>query len=701
MTMWFLLVAQFLLCFIVTTTSLAFDGGGGQPVIQDEPDSPPLVLVENFWISSALNVRIAKKIIEKYFPETKVELRPIQGYRDTFNALANGTAHAALEIWPSGLTEAQKILLEHADKLSRLGPLGIIGKIGWFVPKWFVDQNPGAATWGYYTDPDNVKAFATDETGDLGRFLGVNPDYSFLDDQIIQNLGLALVETFSGSEEASLEILEEVNDSKTKPLLMYWWTPEAAVGKYDLVNVQLPSITDECALSLETNDGNYSCGYPPDVTLKYASSTLKKTHPQINEFLENMNMINDYQLTMLPRVVYDNETVDDVASDWVDANDEIWVHWLPPDIAFEILGTDPVVLVENPWTTSALNVEIVRQILRQEYPDIPVTIDKVSGYANTFARLSSGAAHAVLEVWPSGLSDTEIRTISSGNAVELGPLGVEGQIGWYVPYYVIQMYPEAASWQFYTLDSTAQIFASDETNSLGGLHTITSVSSPDTTSINSQIIRNLGMPFIEVVEEDVNTFERALKEADQQMKPILVSWWSPDAVVAKYNLTAVKLPPVTDACLESLVNGDGLYNCSYPPNILNKYGSPKLRKLYPKVFAFVELFMLTNHDQLSMLENVVVGGVSIERVASDWVKRNSLTWKEWIRIANRAKPVDDDQEDENDMPLATEESDATDSVDEKSPDVGSTSTTSEEERFIRSGHIFETVLVLFCLGVSL
>ena len=45
---------------------------------------------------------------------------------------------------------------------------------------------------------------------------------------------------------------------------MYWWTPTAAVAKYDLVNVALPEYTEDCYADPAAID----CDYPEDVLIK-------------------------------------------------------------------------------------------------------------------------------------------------------------------------------------------------------------------------------------------------------------------------------------------------------------------------------------------------------------------------------------------------------------------------------------------------
>ena len=58
---------------------------------------------------------------------------------------------------------------------------------------------------------------------------------------------------------------------------MYWWTPQWANAKYDLVEVELPEYTDECA-DIALNDPEaigYNCDYADDVLYKAFSAELE------------------------------------------------------------------------------------------------------------------------------------------------------------------------------------------------------------------------------------------------------------------------------------------------------------------------------------------------------------------------------------------------------------------------------------------
>ena len=295
--------------------------GGGA-----DEDKPTINLIVNPWTASRMNAEVAANIIENELGYP-VELVDVNENDAMFTGMADGTLDAVLEIWPSGVTTAESAYFDDGT-VDRMGDLGAVGKIGWFVPDYVIDENPSLATWEGFADPANAELFATAETGDRGRFLGTDPSYSQYDEQIIENLGLPFDVIFSGSEPATVAEVDARVAAK-EPIVLYWWTPTAAVAKYNLVNVELPAYTDECGASQAAGDGGVDCDYPEDVIFKAASAALKEKAPDVYEFLQNFTITTDDQLTMLPPVEIDGDDPADVAAQWVADNESKWRSWLP------------------------------------------------------------------------------------------------------------------------------------------------------------------------------------------------------------------------------------------------------------------------------------------------------------------------------------------------------------------------------------
>ncbi len=294
------------------------DGGDG--------DKPTITLIVNPWSASRLNVEVAKILIEEQlgYPVVITEVNENDAM---FTGMADGTLDAVLEIWPSGVTDAERAYFDDGSVID-MGSLGAVGKIGWFIPQYLIDENPALATWEGFQDPETAKLFATAETGDLGRFLGTDPSYSQYDEQIIANLGLPFQVIFSGSEPATVAELD-ARASAGEAIVMYWWTPTAAVAKYNLVNVALPAYTEACGASAAAGDGGVDCDYPEDVIFKAASGMLEEKAPDVFAFLQAFTITTDDQLEMLPPMEIDGEDPATVAADWVAAHEADWKAWLP------------------------------------------------------------------------------------------------------------------------------------------------------------------------------------------------------------------------------------------------------------------------------------------------------------------------------------------------------------------------------------
>ena len=188
----------------------AADTTGAQESDTTEPaatgDQPTINLVVNPWSASRLNVEVAKNLIENELGYP-VEITEVNENDAMFTGLSDGTLDAALEIWPSGVTDAENAYFDDGS-VTNLGPLGAVGKIGWFVPSYVIADHPELATWEGYQTADAAALFATAETGDQGRFLGTDPSYSQFDEQIITNLALPFEVQFSGSEPATVAELD-------------------------------------------------------------------------------------------------------------------------------------------------------------------------------------------------------------------------------------------------------------------------------------------------------------------------------------------------------------------------------------------------------------------------------------------------------------------------------------------------------------
>jgi len=102
--------------------------------------------------------------------------------------------------------------------------------------------------------------------------------------------------------------------------------------------------------------------------------------------------------------------------------------WAQPGRRPRSSGTEKIVLVQNAWTASALNVAIAKKLIEDNLGN---EVEITSIDENTmFSGLAAGDLDACLEVWPSGVTADEQAYIDDGTVVSIGELGAVGKIGW-------------------------------------------------------------------------------------------------------------------------------------------------------------------------------------------------------------------------------------------------------------------------------
>lgn len=285
---------------------------------------PTIKLAENNWTGSRININVAKILLEEQMGYT-VELVALDE-KAQWIALDSGDLSASLEVWPSGHADNIKQYIDEQKTVENAGELGVIGKIGWYIPTYMLTDHPELATWEGFKDPANAALFATAETGDKGQFLGGDPSWVQYDDQIIANLGLNLQIVWAGSEEAILAQVEAAYN-RQDPVLIYFYRPHSAFAKYDLTNVTLPENTADCYAKATT--GGVDCDYPTDVLFKIVSVKLKDAAPDAYQFIKNMNYDTQTQVGMIAAVDTDGQTPEEAARAWITANEAVWKAWIP------------------------------------------------------------------------------------------------------------------------------------------------------------------------------------------------------------------------------------------------------------------------------------------------------------------------------------------------------------------------------------
>jgi glycine betaine/proline transport system substrate-binding protein len=281
-------------------------------------------IAENPWTGSSINASMAKIILQEKMGY-KVEIIKIDEYAQ-WKSIAKGDVDVCLEVWPSGHVDDVRSYINEKKTVDDIGLLGVVGKIGWYVPAYMLKEHPELSTWEGLKAPAVAALFKTDKSGRKGQFLTGDPSWVQYDGDIIKNLGLDLQVVKAGSEKAVLAAVDSAYRRK-EPILFYFWTPHSIHAKYQLKEIKLPQYTD--AGYANAGKGGVNCDYPPDILLKIAWPGLINKAPDAYEFLKNLNYTTQDQIEMLASVELKGKTPEAAVREWIEKNHGKWSSWLP------------------------------------------------------------------------------------------------------------------------------------------------------------------------------------------------------------------------------------------------------------------------------------------------------------------------------------------------------------------------------------
>lgn len=303
-------------------------GGVVTACASSEPPATTTVvkLVQNPWDASRLDVAIADVLLTEQLGMT-VEVTEIDEYTQ-WQYFVSGAEDACLEVWPSGHAADTAKYIDTGE-VENGGLLGPVGKISWYVPTYVLTDDPGADTYAFYQNPANAAAFATPASMGKGQLLSGDPTWTSFDQDIIDSLHLDLNIVWAGTEDAELAQLASAY-AQRNPILLYLWTPHAALVKYELSPVKLPPWSAACYAGIPA--GTVACDYPPDPLFKILWPGLRVANPRAYQFLKSFTLTSEDQITLLNLVDNDGYSLVQAARWWVSqpANEAIWRKWIPP-----------------------------------------------------------------------------------------------------------------------------------------------------------------------------------------------------------------------------------------------------------------------------------------------------------------------------------------------------------------------------------
>ncbi|MDQ4055459.1 MAG: ABC transporter substrate-binding protein [Actinomycetota bacterium] len=273
----------------------------------------------------------------------------------------------------------------------------------------------------------------------------------------------------------------------------------------------------------------------------------------------------------------------------------------------------------NPWVGYEANAYVVGHVATEElgckvnYKNLKEDV--------SWQGFGTGEVDVVIEDW--GHPDLEKKFYAEqgdGSAMDGGPTGNVGIIGWYVPPWLAEEHPDILEWE--NLNKYADEFATSESGGQGQFLG----ADPSYVQFDEAIISNLGLDFKVVFSGSEAASITAFQQAEENKEFLIGYFYEPQWLFAEIPLQKVALPPYEEGCQDDPAKVD----CDYPETELKKILSTSWVDEGGPGVELVQNFQWTNEDQNLVAKYISDEGMSPEDAAARWVEENPDKVEEWL-----------------------------------------------------------------------
>jgi glycine betaine/proline transport system substrate-binding protein len=274
-------------------------------------------------------------------------------------------------------------------------------------------------------------------------------------------------------------------------------------------------------------------------------------------------------------------------------------------------------LAVNPWVGYEANTAVVSYLARQELGcDVKLVRETED---ESWKHLVQGKVDAILENW--GHDDLKKKYIDNEKlAVEAGLTGNKGVIGWYVPPWMAEEYPDITKW--WNLRKYDDLFRTAKSGDKGQL-----LDGDPTYVTNDQaLVKNLKLNYKVVYAGSEDALIAAFRSAEENRTPLLGYFYSPQWLLSEIDLVHIQLPPYTPGC-----DADPeTVRCDYQPYDLDKIANKKFAYSGSPAATLIKNFQWTNDDQNEVARDMTDQGMTPDQAAKKWLDANRAIWAKWL-----------------------------------------------------------------------
>ena len=279
---------------------------------------------------------------------------------------------------------------------------------------------------------------------------------------------------------------------------------------------------------------------------------------------------------------------------------------------------EAVSIAVNPWVGYEANAAVIAEVAQSELGCTVTKKDLKEEVA--WQGFATGEVDAVVENWAH--EDLKKKYITDQKvAVEAGPTGGTGKIGWWVPPWMAQKYPDITDYK--NLNKYATLFETSESGGKGQLLD----GDPSFVTNDEALVKNLGLNYKVVYAGSEAALITAFRQAEAKKTPLLGYFYSPQWFQSEVPLVKVDLPahtPGCDADAEKVA-------CDYPTYILDKIVSKSFADSGSPAYSLIKNFTWTNEDQDLVAKYIAEDKMTPDAAAKKWVADNPGKVEAWLK----------------------------------------------------------------------
>jgi len=275
-------------------------------------------------------------------------------------------------------------------------------------------------------------------------------------------------------------------------------------------------------------------------------------------------------------------------------------------------------LAVNPWVGYEANAAVIAEVATTQLGCTVTKKDLKEEVA--WQGFSTGEIDAVVENWEH--ADLKKKYITDQKvALEAGPTGGTGRIGWWVPPWMAQKYPDITDYK--NLNKYASLFKTSESGGKGQLLD----GDPSFVTNDEALVKNLGLDYKVVYAGSEAALITAFRQAEAKKTPLLGYFYSPQWFQSEVPLVKVNLPAYTPGC-DAVADKVA---CDYPTYKLDKIVSKRFADSRSPAYALIQNFSWTNEDQDIVATYIAENKMTPDAAAKKWVADNPAKVKAWLK----------------------------------------------------------------------